>query len=223
MMLHLFKNKRAETILEVTIALFIIGVGVTVSSMVMHRTLNITAGNKLWMQGMFFAKEGLEGVRNIRDTNWIKFSDPDCWKTIDTGNVCDPTNAMAPLNTTRYYSIFFDHADFTWELADQMEAGASNPLFDPPTISARLANEYSIHEKFLGPSNTKPIYIADTIGAGNTYFYRRIKIQSVEADLDGDSATPDEEILIVTSQVKWPYKNKVKKYSVSTILTNYKE
>jgi len=219
-------NKKAETILEVTIALFIIGVGVTVSSMVMHRTLNITAQNKLWMQAIFLANEGLEGVKNIRDTNWLRYPEDGCWKTIETGNSCSAATSPMMADTTNslwYYSIFFDHIDFTWELADQMNSGASNPLFDSNAIRSRLPNEYSIHEKFLGPSDTKPIYIAEATGADNTYFYRRIKIQSMMADLDGDSNTLNDEILVVTSQVKWPYKNKVNEYSVSTMLTNYKE
>lgn len=215
-----FTNKRAETILEVTIALFIIGVGITVSSMVLNRSLNITAQNKLWLEGVHFAKEGLEGVRNIRDTNLLRYSDPDCWKTIETADICDPNPVtgspmMAKSGETKFYSMFFDHVDFTWSLENQKNYAQSDFLFKNPAILTRLPNEYSIFKKYLGPNETLPIYIGQTTGAENTFFYRRIRIQSVISAFDVDQDGNDDEILMVTSEVKWPYRNKVFHYETS--------
>ncbi|MDP4008566.1 MAG: hypothetical protein Q8P68_05240 [Candidatus Peregrinibacteria bacterium] len=211
-----FTNKRAETILEVTIALFIIGVGITVSSMVLNRSLNVTAQNKLWLEGVYFAKEGLEGVRNLSDTNLLRYSDPGCWKTIETADVCDPTTPngspmMANSEETNFYSMFFDYVDFTWSL---VEANSANDWEDNAII-ARLPNEYSIFKKYLGPSETLPIYIGQTTGAENTFFYRRIHVESITLDVDQDDS---DEVLMVTSEVKWPYRNKVFHYETSTEL-----
>lgn len=223
-----FSNKRAETLLEVIIALFIVGMGVTTSSMILNRALNVTASNQLWVQAAFFAKEGVEAVRNIRDTNWIKFAPEDCWKTRETGNVCDP--ATSPMmadsaNDENYYAIFFDYIDFTWNLEGPI---TSTNEFTNGAILSRLPNNYSIHEKLLSPSaappdSQRPIYIEDVSGADNTNFYRQIKIEHAMLNVDNDSSTTSEEVLIVTSTVKWPYRNKVNTYGLTTILTNYRQ
>lgn len=220
-MLKNFTNRRAETILEVTIALFIIGVGITVSSMVLNRILNVTAQNKLLLQATFLAKEGIEGVQNLRDTNSLRYADLGCWKTIETANVCisagpSPSPMMDdPSTGAKFYSIFFDHLDFTWSLENQMDTNGSDFLFSDNAVRSRLPNIYSVHEKFLGANETKPIYIEEVSGADNTFFYRRIRTQSIALDNDADSSTLPEEVMLVTSEVKWPYRNKVGHYMAS--------
>src|SRR3990167_1423268 len=147
-MLKHLTNKRAETILEVTIALFVIGVVLNVQSITSNRMLNLTAQNHLRENGEFLAREGLEGVFDMRETNYLRYAPPECWKTIETTDVCDPSTSLMMDDTTpgaKFYSIFFDHLDFTWNLENQMEASQSNFLFDDNAVLARLPNIYSIH------------------------------------------------------------------------------
>ncbi|MBT6068844.1 hypothetical protein HOG48_03740 [Candidatus Peregrinibacteria bacterium] len=222
-MLEYFKQKRAETILEVVIALFIIAIGVTTSSVVLNRAMNVTASNQLWEQAVFFAKEGLEATRNVRDTNWMKFADEECWKTIETSDVCDSLNSpmMAEVGSGEsYYSVFFDHVDFTWSLEGPILAINE---FSDAAVLMRLPNEYSIHQRFLEADEGKPVFIGESFEAENTNFYRQIRIEALELDVDGDSSTDPEEVLVVTSTMKWPYRKKVNTYSVTTLLTNFRK
>ena len=217
-----YMNKRAETLLEVVMALFIVGVGVTTSSAVLNRTLNVTASNQLWLQAAFFAKEGLESVRNIRDTNWIKFAPEECWKATETANLCDPATSPMMADSSspdNYYTIFFDYVDFTPQLNGPIVTANE---FTNSAILSRLPNVYSIHKKFLNPSTEEnPVFGEDVSGSENTMFYRQIRIQFDEIDLDGDGIY--EEVLEVTSSVKWPYRNKVNTYTISSVLYDFKE
>lgn len=217
-MLKDFKSRKAETLLEVTIALFVIGVGLNVTNVVSHRMLNLTAQNHDRLTAEFLAREALDGVMNMRDTSYIRYADPGCWKTIETADVCVSTGPNAsqvmdePGGGPIFYSTFFDRLDFTWSLENPKTLSDSNSFFDDDMILLRLPNIYSIHEKFLGDSETKPVYTGQEIGADNTYFYRRVKVESTDANSDGD------EDLIVTSQVKWPYKSQVFSYSIAKTL-----
>ena len=66
------KKQKGFTIIEVLISLFIIVIGVIGSSIVIQDIFvnTFTASHKL--TAAYLAKEGLEIVRNIRDTNWLK-------------------------------------------------------------------------------------------------------------------------------------------------------
>ena len=215
------KSKRAETILEVTVALFIVGIGLATVSMVVNRVLNVTTRNELFLHGSFFAKEGIEAVRNIRDTNWLRYPS-ECWATIQTTSTCDPTGPMLTVGPG-YYSTCFDFAEFTWELNP-----ASGPLIDTDVLF-RNNNEYRIYKEYFTsiPTYGEPVYTGQTLGFEPTDYYRMIEVEPVNGvDFDDDGSDPnqyDGEAIKVTSTVKWPYKNEVFSYSVSVILTNFQE
>ncbi|RLC38233.1 hypothetical protein DRH27_02760 [Candidatus Falkowbacteria bacterium] len=74
-MLNIFKNKKGFSILEAVVAFYLITMGmvgllslVTFSIKTQYITKNMVTGSQL-------AQEGIELVRNIRDTNWLKHDD----------------------------------------------------------------------------------------------------------------------------------------------------
>lgn len=132
--LRLF-SKREEagfSIVEITVVIFIISVGLLGVMALNTRNLQVQNINKNDLIAAQLAQEGLELVRNIRDTNWLKGDD---WKsgvgigtnsdivqdgdyTIDyAGNIVDIDGIdNAPLSING--SGFYDHG-----------VGASSPFF----------------------------------------------------------------------------------------------
>jgi prepilin-type N-terminal cleavage/methylation domain-containing protein len=60
------------TLLEVIIAIFIISVGVGGVASVVPRLLSSSTTNQNRLTAAYLAQEGVEIVRNIRDTNWLE-------------------------------------------------------------------------------------------------------------------------------------------------------
>ncbi len=83
-MLKYLNIRRGFTIIEVTIALFLLSTGILAAFAVTQHIVIITETASSRLIAAYLAQEGVEIVRNIRDTNWLKRRD---WKTgIIVGN-----------------------------------------------------------------------------------------------------------------------------------------
>jgi four helix bundle protein len=75
-------NSTGFTLLEVIAAIFILTVGIGSAFILISQTLSATSLAKERLIASYLAQEGIEIVRNIRDTNWLQFSP---W---DDGLIC---------------------------------------------------------------------------------------------------------------------------------------
>ncbi|MDP2103376.1 MAG: prepilin-type N-terminal cleavage/methylation domain-containing protein [Candidatus Gracilibacteria bacterium] len=84
------KNHRGNSIIEIMVVIIILTVGIigTYGILSSGQKLSITSENRI--KAINIAREGLEAVENIRDTNWIKFSSDyeNCWKVKDYDPTC---------------------------------------------------------------------------------------------------------------------------------------
>jgi len=90
----MFKSQRGNSIIEVMVVIIILTIGITGAYNIISsgQKLSSTAENRI--KAINIAREGLEAVENIRDTNWIKFSSDydNCWnvKNYDVGCIGVP-------------------------------------------------------------------------------------------------------------------------------------
>lgn len=77
----MFKNIRGNSIIEVMVVIIILTIGITGTYNIINsgQKLSVTSENRI--KAINIAREGLEAIENIRDTNWIKFSSDytNCW------------------------------------------------------------------------------------------------------------------------------------------------
>ncbi len=64
--------QRGFTLIEVLVAIFIITVGAGGALALIQKTLSFTSNAALQLEASYLAQEGMEIVRNIRDTNFVK-------------------------------------------------------------------------------------------------------------------------------------------------------
>lgn len=67
-------KQRAETIIEILTAITVITLVITSTYSVLLRASKTNTAIKNRVIALNIAREGLEGVRNIRDTNWLRYS-----------------------------------------------------------------------------------------------------------------------------------------------------
>jgi len=65
-------RRRGFTLLEVIIAIFLLTVGIVGIFVVINKTMSLMAASPSKLIAAYLAQEGIEIVRNIRDTNWVE-------------------------------------------------------------------------------------------------------------------------------------------------------
>lgn len=91
-------NIKGETLAETIIALSILAMGITMAGTVIMNSMRNLANAKNRVIAVNIAREGIEAVRGIRDTNWLLYSDKrrQCWNHDPTAGVCDGLNSIPP-------------------------------------------------------------------------------------------------------------------------------
>lgn len=83
-------NKQGNSVIEVMVVIVILTIGLTGAYNIINsgQKLSSTAENRI--KAINIAREWLEAVENIRDTNWIKFSSDyqNCWKVKNYDITC---------------------------------------------------------------------------------------------------------------------------------------
>lgn len=151
-------QSKGFTVLEVITAIFILTVGVGAALSLMNQTLATGSVVEQRLIASHLAQEGIEIVRNIRDTNWLQSRDPSKSSPWDDGLCSSPPCEWEADYTT---VTFFDTADFE---------RCSDPGFNCQTYS----------ETFLN-IDTDGFYSYKTADA-QTKFKRKIRIEKPQAD-----------------------------------------
>ena len=89
-------NKKGFTLLEVITAIFILTVGVGGALSLMNQTLSTASIIEQRLIASYLAQEGIEIVRNIRDTNWLQSRDPNKSSPWYDGLCTSPPSSSKP-------------------------------------------------------------------------------------------------------------------------------
>lgn len=217
-------SKKATSILEAIIVTMIVSmwtVWMYKIYMESNRLIDSTANR---IQAIQIAREGIEAMTNIRDTNWIiLWADlKNCWNTINYDAWCVwTTNATYRIrwwntpswSVKKWYTIYKDN-DNRWKLKDyDIEAAIFN--YDNSDFRNKfivwLDNNW-LYNQTWSLTNIKPL------------FTRYIKVLYKDTDWDSSASAVKDEKIEVFSIVEWRDKSseKIHKVEFSTFLTNWK-
>ncbi|MBU1017998.1 hypothetical protein KKA33_03140 [Patescibacteria group bacterium] len=125
------KSRGGESILEAIIAMTILSFGVMFSSAIIGSSLGNVHIAKNRVVAVNIAREGVEAVRNIRDTNWLKFASKrrQCWNFEPQSDPNTPcTGADNELILPGDYIIYKQDTE-RWRLNDILNMDSSGPDF----------------------------------------------------------------------------------------------
>lgn len=197
-----FFNQAAETLAEVLIAMTVLAVGGGGAATLVNTSIRATGEGEARIVAYNIAREGVEAVRNVRDTNWIRFpgEKEECWDTLDAtdSTLCalsTKINRTAP-NNVYLVTLETDETSgalFKWLM---IEDDSGNP------------NDELLYEIPIG---TETLYTHDSTGTPTEY-RRTVTIE--------DSTGPTDSMK-VTSTVTWDYKGQTKEVMFVDELSNY--
>ena len=203
----MFKNRRGNSIIEVMVVIIILTIGIIGTYDILNGGQKLSTGSENRIKAINIAREGMEAVENIRDTNWIKFSSDyeNCWRVKDYDVGCIGVGGKEFPEG----SYILVQSGTVWMLSG--------------TISQ--SETYSVYKDqfplFLDPNGL-------TVGSGNnekcsslrnvdckTIFTREIQI-----------SYPDANRMKVNSIVKWTDNSRTSgqhTINLETVLTNWKK
>jgi prepilin-type N-terminal cleavage/methylation domain-containing protein len=101
-------NKKGFTLLEVMLALGVITIGLMGVSSLVLQNIQVQDINKNYLVASMLAQEGLELVRNIRDTNFLKMDLGYDWKNGDLALLNNDIVRGASIGGFKEYAINYD-------------------------------------------------------------------------------------------------------------------
>ena len=236
-MIELFKNKRGETIAETIIAVSILAVGITLSATLMATSLKNMNVSKNRVIAVNIAREGLEAVRNIRDSNWLKFSGRRrlCWNNMPAESATDNCTIGSDKIKPEDY-IVYKTDEHRWRLKEILttDSFAEQELYiidiDASIDTDRDGDDENDADMYNNrPTEDHTSVNNDAIGiwgkAVDSPFSRTITISYLANDstpLVAPSAVTEEyNRMVVTSLVEWTRGGIYRKVELKTHLTDY--
>lgn len=233
----IFFNPKGQTLLEVIIAIGVILTGVVSTVALAIYSMSVGQVSENQIIGSNLAREGIEVIRNIRDTNWLKIEanqlDPDRWDEGETSGFPNLVLADPPNNAGIVFfgpggnSPYEYHA---WRFDNQPRATQFSG--ESPNVS------FQIYLDTFDPN--KILYRQQRGGfSGSNYiptnFYRMIRVDEI-CD-DGSIKTGDDPSggtgtcngvsletigLRILSYVKWWEKNRWEEVKMEDRIYNWK-
>lgn len=212
-------SQSGQTLVETMVAVFIMVMGVTAALGLAIYSFNATSLANKQVVAMGLAREGLEGVKNMRDTNWLK------GKQFDVSCNCyldwqDSYYSLAASGKGEGYTLDFNPTEAPYWNLDPLPL-TYRMKYDPTAANGRLYYPSSDSRWFsFGPEGE---------GTTDSDYYRRITIAE-ETKSPYDATSPR---LEVTVDVWWndrkcpaveSYEQSIPSCSISlkSYLTNWK-
>jgi|GEM_PF-1092542 len=206
------KKQRGDTILEVVIATAILSTVMVATFDILQRAIDTNLNIKNRVIALNIAREGLEATRNIRDTNWLKYSGDRRGKWLCHDSDLVPDTCEGSTVSTDFLNDN-DATNDTFYTVD-FDVSANRYYLEESTMQTDidfLVNQLNREDfrLYLTPSAPQR-YTHETTGNTSTLFYRQIYLDienpydsTAPAFCNNDDPTCNKARLKVISRVYW--------------------
>ncbi|EKE28620.1 MAG: hypothetical protein ACD_3C00037G0011 [uncultured bacterium (gcode 4)] len=208
-------KRRWNSIAEIIIVITILTFWLVWSYSVLNSGQKLATSTENRIKWTNIAREWIEIVQNIRDSNWIKFSSDykHCWNVKDYQSGCIWTDNTRSFDAKSYIPYF---ENWSWKLEDKW----ASPSLETLDTAYKTSFPVFLDSNWL-ISQTWSSIICSTSRATNckTIFYREIKISYPV------SWNKSDDKFRVNSIVKWTDNSQkwINTINLQTTLTNWKE
>lgn len=203
----LLKNTDGFTLTEVMIGIMILTVAIVSATNLLVGLISTNQNNVTSLQAYYLAQEGLEAVRNIRDTNWLHNQD---WLGLGSDALWGGHFEVVG----NEYSVNLEGAAFNRGIT----AGLTGDI-----SLLNSAKPWSITDGSTGLiykySNGPDVYLTSAAGDGENSGFKRIIVIKPYEDSSGSVSSG---YVLVESKITWQLGSKNRELTLSNILTNWK-
>jgi len=189
-----FSTKSAFSIIEVLIWIFVFSLGLVAIYSLLVTSLKVNDYNKNAIIGWNLAREQIELLRNIRDTNYETLS---LWNRVDDATTFE---------MWKYYKIDQNMSSWHIDMDEITSFSRSNDEPTPDMDTYRLCFD----------ADNRYVYCSSGVDLVETPFYRYVYLEQTS-----DNGVDVQWAITVTSQVIW-YKRWYHDFDIKTIITDWR-
>ncbi len=207
----MLKNKNWTTIVEAMVVMLIVVIWIIWMYNIYSKSQNLSNTTQNRLIAIDIAREWIEAMTNIRDTNWMLFASntDNCWNVLNYDSNCiTTTNPNSLAIWTNSYIIYSDSLDYRWKITQKTPAvfSYSNSWYRS-VFEVKKDSLWFYSQSWSSLTSFKPL------------FTREIKISY------WDNTNPHK-TMNVQSIVKWSDPSKSNwnfEVKLETVLTNWKK
>lgn len=93
-------NKKGATLLELMMMLMVVSLALLTMFTTLTQSITFARETEARVKATALAREGIEAMINIRNTNWLRFSSnrADCWDVLNYNKNCITNNSTQKIN-----------------------------------------------------------------------------------------------------------------------------
>jgi type II secretory pathway pseudopilin PulG len=193
-----------ESLLEILVSTVIIVVILTTVFALIQQGMSVSVSSENRLQAINIAREGIEAVRNIRDTNWLKYSGNrrEKWLCLDKLSGWTPSHTIATdciesgglKIGSGFYIVDFSQ-DFGRYFLEEIMLSSPLDLDD--------SNEdFSSFQLFRNNSSNRLTHYSNSGNNSATPFYRQLKLTPKSENVCPPDDCPEEKLEVI-SRVQW--------------------
>ena len=215
-----------ESLIEVLVAVVILSTVLTATFAILNRTISTNVNVKNRVIAINIAREGLEAVRNIRDTNWLKYSGDRrgkwlCLELLNNNKTAIDTDCFP--NSTSQITDEKYLVDFA-ELNDESRRYFLSVPSEQDELDLKTATSFGDYRLYQDATSGR--YTHDSSSNTSTIFYRQIELE-VENPLTETFCTTSDDCknakLKVIARVQWREGEAVRTLVLETYLFDFLE
>lgn len=209
------KSKKATWVAEAMVVMLVLITGITGMYKIYSASLRIETGTTNKIQAIQIAKEWMEAMTTIRNTNWILFSADyqNCWNTLNYDSWCIWNTSPNKISEDGRYKIY------QWENDRWM-------LFSPTWIGSYEYSDTDYKNAFRIWIDGNGFYTATwTTDNLTPLFTREIQINYIDTSNPTNGADTDDGKINIKSIVQWVDSSSqaVRKVELESVLSNWKD
>ncbi len=206
-------RRRGETLLEVLIALFVLGTTSAAATFLIIQSSRASLDIQKQFQARYLAREVFEHLKMVRNTNWIRFGDKSCWDIDFQEKNCSKQspNIMVDLGQTKKFGLVSGKAGDMYTQLKEVTGNIDEfQQCEQFTISEKSA--YAVYRHEVKDEYEGIMYSPDPLPPAEQrpMFCRKIELVKVDHDAIKAAVT-----------VSWKSSNQLFSRKENTLILNY--
>jgi type II secretory pathway pseudopilin PulG len=231
------KKNKAETLLEVLIAIGMMAMAAATATELVVSCLQTITYNRDALVALNLAQEGVEYMRNLRDSNWIKYSSSTekCWNLMPNATSCPstPPSSADPdfVQDGKFYAlgdVLGDDQTTDLDLSDGLPANNSNFVLKYFDLNSGFDSDGDDDEANDKDAIASSYSDTDATELFDTQYYRSVSVVYKISDSVGAISDPasikefNGNMMLVTSKVQWFGMGRVNTITLTSALSRYR-
>jgi len=224
---------KATSIIESVVVLIVVVTGIVGVYNIMVSSQRLSNSTADRIEAIQIARDGLEAMTNIRDTNWQLFAADyeNCWNTLNYDASCIWSTALA--HRIRWWAVNFwvdawkirrflvyKNANNQFELANRLEF----PVWFDFTNNTWVDDFRDVFRVWLDTNGFYTQWIGNIVTDLFPVYTRTIQTNYIDTDSSWTDQSRFDDMVVITSKVEWydPASDSPRSVELSTTLTNWK-